>query len=127
MALTFSSAEQSLLLEPVAVTIRAVRPQDRRVVELWTNLPSLAAPEVAAGAAGPAGLAWHAETAVALRVPSGDPSGGDAHGGPAGDSGSASEFKVVTIPVAIGAWLAVLAPAVSRRQLLGFVFVVAGA
>jgi len=81
------------LLEPVGVTIRVGDDVDpgRTLVQLWTDLPSLAAwaPEAAASGGGaPAAAPWHAETAT--------PAGG-------------GDFRIAVIPLATGACRAAIA------------------
>lgn len=82
--LDFSSPETGFLLEPLTVVIRG-SPGDEvtRVVQLWTDLPSINAPQ---------GGIWHAETAVWTRPPISLES----------SFGAALEYRVVVIPTALG-------------------------
>ncbi len=86
--LEFSSPDSGQLLEPFVVHVRAFGADPEllsRCVELWTNLPSIAAPT---------GGVWHAETAVWTRPPAGS-----------GPAPGPLDYKVLVIPTALGASL----------------------
>jgi len=118
MALAYSASTDAVgLLEPLTVTLRsdALR-SSRRCPELWTEVPSMSSPEVVASATPPPASTPPASAAGGTAGGAGGAS--PAHGGRAGvpqrvgwhavpavaSSTAATEYRVVLIPVAIGAW-----------------------